>query len=401
MVRRIARFALVSLTWIASCVLIAGNTDRVWGQGTYPSAPPSGQQYQQYPATGGYQAGAPGRPDQPVDPQLPRLERRAAPQPYGPPQGEPSGPYPAPAGSDYRTNAGNAATPAGSGPYGTVSPGAANNAGAAAGPMPRPMAQTPPAPFDLTPEQVADVERVLRLWEQRSSGVKTFECRFKRWDYDRVFGPKDVPRYEDIGVIKYAAPDRGVFQVTDTVVYDPNDVERRNPRQQPIEPERAEHWICDGKSVFEYIPRQKTVNEYPLPPELQGKAIANSPLPFLFGSRAEDLKRRYFLRIITPPELQSQQTWIEAYPRFQADAANFSRAILVLQNQNMQPFGMKVFATNGKNETSYQFFEIVVNDPLRFFKGDPFRAGVPIGWKSVVHRSNAEQAGRTTPPGTR
>lgn len=398
MARWIARFAPAMFSLIVFCVFAAGIGGRVWGQGTYPSYPPPGQATQ---PTGGYPSAAPGGPDQPVDPQMPRLERRVPPQPYGAGQGAPTGSYPAPAGGEYQPAPGGAAAPSAGGPYGTPTPGAAAGGGAAAGPMPRAMAQTPPAPFDLTPEQVADVERVLRLWEQRSAGVKTFECRFKRWDYDRVFGPKDVPRYEDIGVIKYAAPDRGVFQVTDTVIYDPQDVERRNPRQQPIEPERAEHWICDGKSVFEYIPRQKTVNEYPLPPELQGKAIANSPLPFLFGSRADDLKRRYFLRIITPVELQTQQTWIEAYPRFQADAANFSRAILVLQNHNMQPFGMKVFATNGKNETSYQFFEIVVNDPLRFFKGDPFRAGVPIGWKSVVHRSNNEQAGRTTPPGTR
>ena len=267
-----------------------------------------------------------------------------------------------------------------------------------AGPPPRPVVQTPAAPFDLTPQQVAEMERVLKLWEQQSGRVKTFECRFKRWTWNTIFGPANAPQFEDLGVIKYAVPDRGSFQVTDTVVYAADDAARQNPKQQKIEPERADHWVCDGKSVYEHKPKQKTVVEYPLPPNLQGKAIAHSPLPFLFGSKADDLKRRYFLRLVTPAEIAGQQTWIEAYPRYQADAANFSRSILALTNQNMQPFGMQIYDTNGgKSWTSYQFFEITLDDPLRFFRGDPFRVSTPIGWKSIVEKPADVQASRPAP----
>jgi TIGR03009 family protein len=310
------------------------------------------------------------QPTQPVNPQLPAIERRYPPAAYpSNPSATPPSPYAPPAARE--------AAPAWLPAAGPVAP--------PAGPSPRPIAQAPSAPFDLSPQEVAEVDRVLKLWEQRSAGVRTFQCGFKRWKYDPIFGPQGAPQFEDIGLIKYSAPDRGVFQLTKTV---------KDGAEHAIDPERVEHWICDGKSIFEILPKQRTVKEYPLPIELQGKAITNGPLPFLFGAKADDLKQRYFMRLVTPAHVQSQQTWIEAYPRNQANAASFSRAILVLTNHNMQPFGIKLFETNGKNETSYQFFDIVVNDPLRFFKGDPFHASVPFGWQKVVEQPPASQAAR-------
>ena len=94
---------------------------------------------------------------------------------------------------------------------------------------------------------------------------------------------------------------------------------------EPIDDSRADHWLCDGKSVFQYRPAQSKSRSTRLPRELQGKAIANSPLPFLFGAAAKDLRRRYFIRIITPLDVQDQ-IWLEAYPRNQQDAANFHHA---------------------------------------------------------------------------
>ena len=73
-----------------------------------------------------------------------------------------------------------------------------------------------------------------------------------------------------------------------------------------IEPERAEHWICDGKSVFFHDHKTKKLIEYKLPPESQGKAIRNGPLPFLFGAEAARLKQRYYMRVITPQNVQDE-----------------------------------------------------------------------------------------------
>jgi TIGR03009 family protein len=259
-------------------------------------------------------------------------------------------------------------------------------------PEQRPAPEQPPGPPQLTPQDEAQVDRILKLWEQRSAAVKTFDCSFKRWEYDPVFGPADAPRFEDLGSIKYAAPDKGMFQVQQMV---------QNGKVVAIEPQRAEHWVCDGKAVFQYNHAKKELTEYRLPPDLQGKAIADGPLPFLFGARADKLKQRYFLRIVTPPEVQGQQTWLEAFPRFQQDAANFQRAELRLTNQNMTPFALQLYSPNGKNHTSYQFYEIVINDPLRLLKGDPFHAGTPSGWQKIIREPGTAQASRLPPAGVR
>ena len=48
----------------------------------------------------------------------------------------------------------------------------------------------------------------------------------------------------------------------------------------------GEHWVCDGQNVYEYRHDQKQLVVRPIPPAMQGKAIVDGPLPFLFGAEA-------------------------------------------------------------------------------------------------------------------
>ena len=178
--------------------------------------------------------------------------------------------------------------------------------------------QPPKPPFTLTAQEQAELDRVLSLWEERNHSVKTFDCRFKRWTYDTVFGPANQAKFIDMGAIKYAAPDRGLFRVDST---------EKDGKEAPIEDARAEHWISDGKAIFIFNPTKKQLIEQRLPPELQGKAIANGPLPFVFGAEAKKLKERYWIRVITPADVKDH-VWLEAYPRYQQDAANFHHAAI-------------------------------------------------------------------------
>ena len=247
----------------------------------------------------------------------------------------------------------------------------------------QPVRRTPPAPpFTLTPQQQAQVNQVLGLWEQRNSKVKTFDTRFKRWIYDTVFGRPDQPKFVDLGVIKYASPDKGMFRV---------DTTEKNGREVPIEEARAEDWKSDGKSIIEYNHVKKTMTVHKLPPELQGKAIADGPLPFLFGSTADSLKRRYFIHTIPTPPDAPGQVWLEVFPRFQQDAANFCLAQLIITDK-MEPYALHLIQPNRKDKVVYQFYETVINDPMRLFKGDPFRASKPFGWQSIVEETPTTQA---------
>jgi TIGR03009 family protein len=224
--------------------------------------------------------------------------------------------------------------------------------------------QPPVPPFVLTPQEQQQLDMVLQGWEQHSKNVRTFECKFTRFEYDPTFGDANKPRFEDNGEIKYAAPDKGMFRV---------DAPRR------------EHWVCDGQSIFEYNFLKKELIEYKLPPDMHGQAIADGPLPFLFGADAKKLKQRYYLRVTDQPA--QNEFWLEARPKYQRDAANFVRARLILQN--MQPHALETYSPNGKDHTSYLFENIRVNArdplaPLRFFQGDPFRAATPPGWRKIV-----------------
>jgi len=248
--------------------------------------------------------------------------------------------------------------------------------------------QPPGAPFRLTAQQEDYLNRVLYAWEQRSAKVQTFACKFTRWEYDPVFGDPDTFRYRDEGEIRYGAPDRGMFRIWKS------EKKEENGQMVPAGEDRGEHWVSNGKSVFEYNYAKKRLVEYKLPPSLQGKAIADGPLPFLFGAEAAKLKERYFLRITTPQVVQDKEIWLQAYPRFQQDAANFERAELILTRNDMRPFALQIFLPGGNSHTSYQFHGIVINDPLNFLKGNPFHAPTPLGWKKIVEEPHAEQASR-------
>lgn len=255
----------------------------------------------------------------------------------------------------------------------------------------QPGPQQPQPPFTLTAEEEAQVDRVLSLWEKRNRDVKTFDCEFKRWTYDKVFGPPDQPKHVDTGILKYAAPDRGMFRVEKT---------EKAGKDIAIENGRAEHWISDGKSIFEYNHLKRQLTEHKLPPELQGKAIIDSPLPFLFGADAQKLRQRYWIKIVQQPDV-ADKILLLAYPRYQQDAANFYCAEFIVVADGMAPYALNLIQPNRKDRIAYQFYNVVVNDPLRLFKGDPFRAGLPLGWQKIVEEPPAQQAQRVPADGPR
>jgi TIGR03009 family protein len=261
--------------------------------------------------------------------------------------------------------------------------------------------RTPQAPFQLTPQQETDLIRVLRAWEERSDKVHTLAAEFRRWDYDSVFGPRDpqtneaVPK-ESKGEIKYAAPDKGLYHITES--RDFVGVEG-GQRKFQARAEGGEHWVCDGQSIWEYNYEKKQLIERRLPPELQGKAISDGPLPFLFGADADKLLARYWMRVVTPPNVQGQ-VWLEAYPKHQVDAANFQRATVILDGITLFPQAIEIHLPNGKSRHVHQFHNNVVNDSslLRFIKGDFSRPALPRGWTKLEDAPRPAASAQASPP---
>jgi TIGR03009 family protein len=229
-------------------------------------------------------------------------------------------------------------------------------------------AERPPVgPFEpLTADEEAELDRVLQAWEERGERVKKLSAAFTRWEYNQAFGKRDengvlLPNRQSGGELKYFAPDKGLYRT---------------------EGDGGEHWVCDGTSIYYYDQAAKQLVESVLPANLQGQRITDGPLPFLFGADAERHRRRYWLRLVTPPEqVEAGYVWIEAWPRFQADAANFRTSTMILTAKDMLPYAMETVLPND-DRTVHQFREVAVNSiwERRF---QPPR--LPAGWTHVRH----------------
>ena len=127
---------------------------------------------------------------------------------------------------------------------------------------------------------------------------------------------------------------------------------------------------------------------------MQGQAIAEGPLPFLFGAKAETMKERYWIRELRPPAEIKDKYWLEAVPKRAADAANFVKLQVILAKPDssgelLLPENIKVF--NKQGYVMYRFSEHAPNNPTHrvagFFKSF-VRPKTPRGWTKVVENLN-------------
>jgi TIGR03009 family protein len=244
------------------------------------------------------------------------------------------------------------------------------------------------APFpQLTKEEYQDLIAVLAAWEQHSSKIDLLRCNIEILEYDLTFPvtvpattpgqPQQVrPNHVWQGELKYQTPDKGWFEAT-TVPQD-SQTEHRAQKQK---------WNVDGKSVHQFDFEGKKVIRRDLPPQLQGAGIGDGPLPFFFGAKANKLLHRYFMRLVTPQNVADRQIWLEAYPRFQFDAANFRRATVILDRQTMMPAAVEVYSASGNERSVHKFSGAQVGRSVleKFFNQDLFRVEAPYGWQTVAN----------------
>jgi TIGR03009 family protein len=207
----------------------------------------------------------------------------------------------------------------------------------------------PPPEFQLNKLQETQLNLVLNAWQQESAKISTFRCTFERREFDPAFGPQDdIPLFINKGELSFERPDKGSFQITEVRKWQFKPTPPDQPRTGDwVLDSKAvgEHWVCDGKNVYEYRHDQKQLVTRPIPLELQGKAIVDGPLPFLFGADAAKLKQRYWMRLGTG-NLEAHQVMIVALPRWPADAANYKLVEVVLDQPKMLPSAMQIHLPN-------------------------------------------------------
>jgi TIGR03009 family protein len=228
-------------------------------------------------------------------------------------------------------------------------------------------------------------------------------------EYDVVFGPKtkdgqDAPLYQNVGELSYSRPDKGSFQITETNKWQ----EVPAPPGQPANAEKkggyvkqdsvGDHWVCDGKSVYQYRPDLKQLVEHPIPPQLQGQAIVDGPLPFLFGADTAKLKEKYWLKIDQEHNPNPNKVLIIALPKYQAQAADFTEVDIMLDRQQLLPESMRVWMPNrSRHVYIFDLKKAKINSPFALLQGLFDRPSVPFGWKRVVENAPLQQAAAPQP----
>ncbi len=238
-----------------------------------------------------------------------------------------------------------------------------------------------PKRFHLTANQETYLDQILINWQNHTDKTETFRCNFTRWNYNPAFELpqfKDVPLIVNNGDLKYANPDKGTFRITRVM-----NLDTKTGQYEAAKDTYGEHWVCDGESIWQRDHKTKRVIERKIPDELQGEAISNTPLPFLFGSKAADLRQRYFLCIVTPQEYAETEIWVDAIPRTQTDAGNFREAILRLHRTDFRPVALRIYDP-GDTYSTYEFSNIVINDPFEGLKQLFAPPNVPFGWRKVL-----------------
>jgi len=225
----------------------------------------------------------------------------------------------------------------------------------------QPPAILAPSFFPLPPEKDRMLKELLGKWQKATEGIERYKCEFVRWQFDmtKISDPK-VFHTAAKGVVRYLAPDKGMFRVDELKIV------RKDPRDPKSEwkfhedPNQfGEYWICDGNSVHLYDRTQKKATKYQLPPEMQGKQVFNSPLPFFFGVDAQKIEQRFWVNPLPDGAFNNQTIHVlEVYPKTLADAVNYHHVTVYLDKKESLPVAIEVCMPNWTEKTpNREFFE--------------------------------------------
>lgn len=275
----------------------------------------------------------------------------------------------------------------------------------AAAPQSQPAVQ-PQAPpgFQLNTAQQQYLDQVLDVWEKSSDQVKTFSCPFVRYAYDAFSPAATIASTIEEGEVSYQKPDKGSFKIAKIHRWQATPVEpgfKGPPQGKHVHDKDAvgEHWVCDGKSVFQYNTTDKTLVERPIPPEMQGKSIVDTPLPFLFGAEAAKLKARFFMKAFQALDANKQPIpdviQISAVPKKMADAVEYQMVEIQLDRRTLMPQSMNIIRPDG-SRSAYVFYKdkVSINNTLDRLKWTSLFAtpSTPLGWKHVVDAPSTQSA---------
>ncbi|MGQ0637035.1 MAG: hypothetical protein ACT4QC_20690 [Planctomycetaceae bacterium] len=244
-----------------------------------------------------------------------------------------------------------------------------------------------------------EMERILIAWEAHSAQFKRLAGNFLRRRYENVH---EIEFWAE-GRFVYQAPDKGYYELNGATP-DPKKEPKRNLKNgEPYErkADQSEKWVCNGERLFKINDKEKKYEAIDIPEEQRGQNIIDGPLPFLFGMKVEQAKRRYVLQLLKPNKSYPDDYQINVLPRRRDDAANWSEARVILGSDDFLPRAV-ILNHPGNSETVHIFKPIEVNENnweklKEIFGGDPFKPKVR-GYKLVDLEAAGPSRGEGGPP---
>jgi TIGR03009 family protein len=243
-------------------------------------------------------------------------------------------------------------------------------AGQRSSPQVRPVsgqAKAPAEPPKISPE----LEKLLQRWETESAKIKTLHGIQSRSEFNNAFEVEKVTR----GPFFLETPDKGRIDMLE-VKFKKDDVsKKKNKSNEPyaLETGSPEKWICTGESIVQVDENAKSYTKIEIPEDQRGSNIVHSPLPFLFGMKAEEAKTRYILELRSNTD---ETAMIVVTPRMEKDRQNYRKAAITLNKKTFLPTRVHMLGEEGM-EVVYTFEATKVNEskPLITIPGwtkDPY-----------------------------
>jgi TIGR03009 family protein len=240
-------------------------------------------------------------------------------------------------------------------------------------------------PFFLNPAEQQELDAFLARWEKYSADIRRYDVDFNMHLYDPTIPGAEPNKANKVtfGYFKYNANPMRFAYVIEGEWQGNKKIKREGDKNPNI---FAEKVIIDEKSVHQYDYNSKTVRQINVPPEMIGKGIADSPLPMIFGAKADELKRRFSMKIVSVPG-REDSVWLHARPLLIEDQQEFKQLEILIDKRTLHARGLRQWDINDKSYKVYELMLPVINPkigPILEEIKTLFTPTIERGWKHEV-----------------
>lgn len=129
-----------------------------------------------------------------------------------------------------------------------------------------------------TADEQAELDEILNKWQANAAECSQYSYRFRGWEYDSTFGPKDAPRRYEEGSLRLAMPNRWHYRVDKVMEGQPGSRAGRTPSYS-VRDADCDEMSWDGEWLSEASVRDRRIVRSQFPIESRSTLCPEIPLP--------------------------------------------------------------------------------------------------------------------------